>query len=208
VAAERRKRKEPRPRADIATIISALLAVVALGWGVYAYLCPRPTPAESQVIAKPPAPVSPQATNSTPPGTTARLPAASIKPGGTVATVRSWWHSFNVRVERDRHGVPWWQLALAWCLIIGFLLFHNRDSDHPGRWVVIGGAAYMYYFWPSLSWFGATMTPIATAIVAIFAFLEFGHAAAGPAAAQADRQDTAPPQGNPARLGTSVPTDK
>jgi hypothetical protein len=165
VAPAPRKGKARRPKADVPTIISMVLAVVALGWAVYAYLYPRPTPAEPNA-ARPPVAATPSASTASP--TSATDHQASGKPG-LIGTVTSWWHSFNDRVERDRHGVPWWQLVFAWCLLIGYLVAQGRDGDHPVLFILVGGGAYMWYFWPSWRWFGDVLTPVATMIAVLAA---------------------------------------
>ena len=97
--------------------------------------------------------------------------AATSNPAGIVASFKSWRRSLNNRLEHDRLGVPWWQLALAWCLLIGSLYFSTRYDSHQVFYVLVGGMAYIWYFWPSLSWFGVTLTPIATLVACFIAIV-------------------------------------
>ncbi|MGW0433016.1 hypothetical protein ACWDV4_10795 [Micromonospora sp. NPDC003197] len=91
---------------------------------------------------------------------------------GALRMLPSWYERVSQAIERERHGQSWWELAVAWLLLIGFLVWRAVEYYDRVIWVPIFAAGFIYYFWPSLSWWGITVSILGALIAWAFAWLE------------------------------------
>ncbi|WP_148083588.1 hypothetical protein [Micromonospora sp. Llam0] len=148
-------------------MVSVVVALLALGWGVYAYYVPRTAPAPAVSVAASPDPV---ATVSTPSPNTESAPGNSV--AETLKTLPAWYERFSRRVERERYEQSWWEIAVAWLLLMGLLVWRTIVYFDRAIWVPVFGLGFIYFFWPSLSWWGVTVSTIGCLIAWAIASLE------------------------------------
>jgi len=175
--------REERPRSDVATIVSTLIAILALAWSVYAYYYPRPAPdpnayhpaPASDPNAKPSAYASASATarpSATPSGDSQKVEQPSSWYSefkrdverwsqGTVAFAKRFWQRAQERSERDRHDRSWWALTLIWIAIMLTVSVTLSEEPLPLVSIPLVDALYIYYFWPSLAWWGVIICIVA-----------------------------------------------
>ncbi|MBB4960255.1 hypothetical protein [Micromonospora polyrhachis] len=144
-----------RPKSDRATVVSTIIALLALGWGVYAYYFPPAAPAPPAAATTPAAGA---ATSSTPSPSAEPGPSDSVP--RALKAIPAAFERFSQRAERDRYKQSWWELALAWLFLMGFLVWRSIEYFDRAIWVPLFGAGFIYYFWPSLSWWGVTASTI------------------------------------------------
>ncbi|MER7471717.1 hypothetical protein [Micromonospora sp. NPDC000018] len=182
----------PRPKSDHATLVSAIIALLALVWGVFAYYFPRPAPTPAVSVISTPAPAM---NTPTPSSHVSGAPSISGDSAAKAALAPPpWYERLSQRLERDRRGQSWWELALAWLLVMGFLLWRTIVHFDRVMWIPIFGVAFIYHFWPSLSWWGVTTSAVGGVIAWAIAGLESASAVAAEAVGQGDA--ATPPRQN------------
>ncbi|MFI1997034.1 hypothetical protein [Actinoplanes sp. NPDC020271] len=147
-------RRTRRPRSDHATLLSLVVAVLALGWTIYAYYYPQAAPVAVPPISLSPTTSAPAVTASAP----APPPASPSKQIGAWFTRVGDWvdeasAKLNDRYDEDRHDRSRWSLLLTWCFMTGLMLWFIAD----GLRVIVMPLmqlAYIHYYTPSLSGWG------------------------------------------------------
>lgn len=154
---DRGRKRDRRPRSDRATLLGTVIAVLALGWSIYAYYYPQP----SSVAQPPPASSSASAIPSPRQTDSSRSPGGQLEGWASEVTdfAAKAWDRFGERSEHDRHSSSWWSLLVAWLLLTGLVLWMISD-DLPFLLAPLSQVGYVYYFWPSLSLFGVIVTII------------------------------------------------
>lgn len=170
------RRRERRPRSDRATLLGTVIAIIALGWAIYAYYYPRTA---SDAAASPRPAASGTAGSSSSAAGSAPAPATTPAPlqrvvMGWAASVSAWASTtvarFYARYERDRYHRSWWALLLIWFAMAAFALW-TLFEDMPFLFVPLVEYAYVDYYGPSLSMWGTAISIVGGIVVTLTAFV-------------------------------------
>lgn len=135
---------------------SLLVAVLALGWTIYAYYYPQAAPeaVSPSTPSSVPAPAPSSAVTSlasTSPASPLRNPDDPVRSAGSWATAT--WTKLSGRYERDRHDRSVWSLMLAWGLLTGLMLWFIADGMRVLAMPLMQ-LFYLHYYSPSLNAWG------------------------------------------------------
>ena len=151
-------------------MLGTFVAIVALGWAMYAYFFPRPA-GEAAVPPNPAASVNVSAPPSAGGPPTSSAPAAGAVTewvSGIATFVRSAATKLHARYERDRHDRSGWALLLIWFLWSGVALW-TLWEDMPVLLVPMLVMAYIQYYGPSLSAWGTSVSVVGGIVVTLLA---------------------------------------
>lgn len=167
--ADHAPRRARRPRSDHATILSLVVAVLALGWTIYAYYYPQTAP----TAVPPPIPTSSVAPGpSATVGSSAPKASPSRQIGDWVSSAGGWaddaWARLSDRYENDRHDRSRWSLLFTWCLMTGLMLWLIADGLRVVAMPLMQ-LAYLYYYSPSLSGWGIAVSIVGSVLGTIAA---------------------------------------
>jgi hypothetical protein len=158
-----------------------VLGVAALGWGVYVYLYPRPAPA-------PPGPAAASSTGgyhspTGSPSPTARkseraepVQRRAESGPGVASEVGSWWRNSTNQLARGRHEQAWWKPTLSFLFLMAFVLLTSRGLARQMLLVPLVSSAFVWYYWPSLTWVGVTLAVVGAVLAFGISAFEFSLA--------------------------------
>lgn len=151
-----------------------MVAIVALGWTMYAYFYPRPAadaaappstsaPAGATESAPASQPVTPSAAATATRKVTNWATGIAERAGGAASRL-------HARYERDRYDRSWWALLLIWCAMAGLALW-MLWQEMPFLLVPLLEYAYVDYYGPSLSAWGTTVSIVGGVVVTLIALV-------------------------------------
>ena len=138
-----------RPRSDHATLLSLVVATVALGWTIYAYYFPPAAP-----VAVPPSVSTSSEASAPSPAASSSPTSLSRETDGRGSGALGWaddvWTRMSDRYEHDRNNRSAWSLLLVWCFMSCLMLWLIADGLRVLA-MPVAQLAYIYYYSPSLS---------------------------------------------------------